>query len=652
MIRLIGRLAGGPVVASLIAAALLSPKSEPARAANSPQAGFDVVEKSIGDLQTALEKKQVTSRQLVEQYLARIDAYDQQGPHINAFITLNPAALTAADALDRERAAGKVRGPLHGIPVVVKDNFDTSDMPTTGSTIALAGYRPQRDAFQVARLRAAGAIVIGKTNLHELASGIVSVSSLGGQTRNPYDPARNPGGSSGGTGAAVAANFAAAGLGTDTCGSIRIPASHNSLVGLRPSAGLSSRAGVIPLSLTQDVAGPLARTVRDVALLLDATVGVDPADPSTTAGRGRTPRSYLDGLGASTLEDVRLGVLTPLFGNAAEDEEVSRVVHASLDVARQRGAVAVNIPMPDLMELLRATSVIDAEFKFDLADYLAAAPNAPIRSLGEILERGLYHQALDATFRRRNGIEARDTEAYRTSLARREAARKAILEAMDAEKVTALVYPTIRRKAALVGEAQGGANCQLSPTTGLPALTVPAGFTPDGLPVGIEFVGRPFTESDLLKLGDAFERATRARRPPTSTPPLPDDQVRATRRIDRPAPGRSILPTPPTVNGAFRQLSANVLSYDVAIQGVSAQDVLLLAIHRTSPPAPAGSGSPPNPAGYLIARLLRTGEIIGRGEITLRDADREDLAAGRLSIRLFTRQQPFGLMLQSIAVER
>ena len=654
MIRLIGRLAGGPVVASLIAAALLSPTSESPRAANNPQAGFDVVEKSIGDLQTALEKKQVTSRQLVEQYLARIDAYDQQGPRINAFITLNPAALTAADALDRERAAGKVRGPLHGIPVVVKDNFDTSDMPTTGSTIALAGYRPQRDAFQVARLRAAGAIVIGKTNLHELASGIVTVSSLGGQTRNPYDPARNPGGSSGGTGAAIAANFAAGGLGTDTCGSIRIPASHNSLVGLRPSAGLSSRAGVIPLSLTQDVAGPLARSVRDVALLLDATVGVDPADPSTNAGQGRTPRSYLDGLGSSTLKDVRLGVLAPLFGNAPEDDEVGRVVRASLDVGRDRGAVIVDIPMPDLMELLRATSVIDAEFKFDLADYLAAAPNAPVRSLGEILERGLYHQALDATFRRRNGIEARDTEGYRTSLARREAARKAILAAMDAEKVTALVYPTIRRKAALVGEAQGGANCQLSPTTGLPALTVPAGFTSDGLPVGIEFVGRPFTESDLLKLGDAFERATRARLPPASTPPLPMDQFRTTARIARPGASRSLapmLPPQPTVIATFRQPSPSVLAYEVTIVGVSGQDVLLLAIHRTPPPNPSGAPAPPN-AGYLSSRLLRTGEIMGRGEIALRDADREDLAAGRLFIRLFTRQQPFGLTLQSIAIER
>ncbi|HEX7777785.1 MAG TPA: amidase family protein, partial [Vicinamibacterales bacterium] len=424
MIRI---LTGGVVSALLIAAGAASlERQAPASALRDPaatQATFDPFEKSIADLQSALEKRLVTSRQLVESYLARIEAYDQQGPRINAFISLNSGALETADALDRERAARKVRGPLHGIPIVVKDNFDTIDMPTTGSSIALATYRPARDAFQVARLREAGAIILGKTNLHELASGIVTISSLGGQTRNPYDPARNPGGSSGGTGAAIAASFAAAGLGTDTCGSIRIPAAHNSLVGLRPSAGLSSRAGVIPLSHTQDVAGPLARSVRDVALVLDATAGVDPADAASEAGRGRVPRSYVDGLATATFKDVRLGLLMPLFGDMPDDEEVGRVVRASLGAARAAGAVLVDIPMPNLTELLRATSVIDAEFKFDLADYLAAASNPPVRSLGEILDRGLYHQALDASFRRRNGVAARDTEGYRTSLARREDAR-------------------------------------------------------------------------------------------------------------------------------------------------------------------------------------------------------------------------------------
>ncbi|HYN06649.1 MAG TPA: amidase family protein [Vicinamibacterales bacterium] len=648
MIRL---LLGGVIGASLISA--ITPASlfeRPpgtastfvVRAAADEQAPFDPYEKSIGELQTALEKGQTTSRQLVESYLARIDAYEQQGPRINAFIALNPAALETADALDAERKARKVRGPLHGIPIVIKDNFDTADMPTTGSSIALATHRPVRDAFQVARLRAAGAIVVGKTNLHELASGIVTVSSLGAQTRNPYDPTRNPGGSSGGTGAAIAANFAAAGLGTDTCGSIRIPASHNSLVGLRPTYGLTSRAGVIPLSHTQDVAGPLARSVRDVALILDATVGIDPDDPVSAAGRGRAPRSYVDGLAAASLKGTRLGVLMPLFGDAPEDGEVGGIVRASLDTAKQHGAAVVEMPMPNLTELLRATSVIDAEFKFDLSDYLSAASAPPVRSLGEILDRGLYHQALDGSFRRRNAIESRDSESYRTSLARREEARKAILGEMDAARVTAIVYPTLRRKAAPIGESQAGTNCQLSPTTGLPALSVPAGFTPDGLPVGIEFVGRAFSEPDLLKLGAAFERATHAHRPPASTPPLGDP------RASPPAVALGTLSPPvvssssPVVRTRFRQPSPNVLSYEIAVDGVTAQDMLLVGLHRAAPPAPPGSPASPAQAGFVIARFLRTGELAGSGEIALREADREDLAAGRLFLRLFTRQQPLG----------
>jgi amidase len=636
----------GSVAASIIAAGLAV---VPPPAA---QTGFDLFEKSIDELQSALAKKQITSRQLVERYLARIEAYDQQGPRINAFISLNPAALQTADALDRERAAGKVRGALHGIPIVIKDNFDTADMPTTGSSIALATYRPARDASQVARLRAAGAIVIGKTNLHELASGIVSVSSLGGQTRNPYDPARNPGGSSGGTGAAVAANFAAAGLGSDTCGSIRIPASHNSLVGLRPSAGLSSRAGVIPLSHTQDVAGPLARTVRDVALLLDATAGVDPADPATKAGEGHRPASYVTSLSSASLKGTRVGVLTPFFGDTPDDQEVARVVRASIETMKQRGAIAVEVPFPNLNELLRATSVIDAEFKFDLADYLAAASNPPVRSLGEILERGLYHQALDATFRRRNMPETRDTDTYRASLARREDARRAVIEVMEAQRLTALVHPTIRQKAALIGAAQGGSNCQLSPTTGLPALSVPAGFTPDGLPVGIEFIGRPFSEAELLQLGAAFERATNARRPPPTTPPLTAPQSAA----GAPAPKTQASSAPPSarepaIRASFRQTAPNVLSFDVSIDEVAPSDMLLVALHRV--PGPAQPGAPATPgAGFLIARLLRTGELSGRGDVTLRDSEREDLAAGRLQVRLFTRQRPFGEMTVPVLIDR
>ena len=229
---------------------------------------------------------QVTSRQLVEAYLARIRKYDQDGPHINAFISLNPKALETADALDAERKSKGPRSTLHGIPIVVKDNYVTEGMPTTGGSKALAGFESGRDAFMVKKLRDAGVVIIGKTNLHELAYGITTISSMGGQTRNPYDPTRNPGGSSGGTGAAVAASFAAAGMGTDTCGSIRIPSANNNLVGLRGTRGLSSRTGIIPLAMTQDIGGPLARTVTDLSIMLDATVGRRPGGFRHPSRRG------------------------------------------------------------------------------------------------------------------------------------------------------------------------------------------------------------------------------------------------------------------------------------------------------------------------------------------------------------------------------
>jgi Asp-tRNA(Asn)/Glu-tRNA(Gln) amidotransferase A subunit family amidase len=479
---------------------------------------FDVRETSIVELQNAMRDGQVTSRQLVELYLARILAYDQKGPQLNAFISANPRALETADALDAERRAGRVRGPLHGIPIVVKDNFITADMPTTGATLALQGFMAGRDAFQVKRLRDHGVVIIGKTNLHELAAGITTISSMGGQTRNPYDPNRNPGGSSGGTGAAVAASFAAAGMGSDTCGSIRIPSAHNNLVGLRGTAGLSSRDGIIPLSHTQDIGGPLARSVTDLILMLDATVGVDPADPTTKASEGRIPRTYLTAVGDSSLGDVQIGVLTPLFGTAPDDAEVGDVVRRAVGDLGRMGAAVIEVPMPELEKLLENTSVIDAEFKFDLIDFLAAFPAAPVHSLDEILRFGLYHNALDVGFRRRNAVESRDSEAYRTSLARRETARQTIVSAMTARGITALAYPTIRRKAAPVGDAQGGTNCQMSATTGLPAISMPAGFTADGLPVGLELMGHAFSEATLLKIAYAYERAMNPRRAPTSTP--------------------------------------------------------------------------------------------------------------------------------------
>jgi len=499
----------------------VAPKSARRAAAANPRPAFDVMEKTIAELQDAMTAGRVTSRELVAAYLARIDAYDRNGPKLNAMIALNPQALETADALDKERAAKGPRGPLHGIPIVVKDNFETADMPTTGGSIALAGFEPGEDAFQIKKLRDAGVVIVGKTNMHELAAGITSISSLGGQTRNPYDPARNPGGSSGGTGAAVAANFAAAGMGSDTCGSIRIPSGHNNLVGLRGTLGLSSRAGIIPLSHTQDIGGPLARSVTDLAVMLDATVGRDDKDPVTRASDTHIPSSYRAALEAGALKGLRVGALRNLFGSAPEDGEVGGIDRKALDAMKAAGAEIEDVTIPGLDDLLRGSSVINYEFKFDLMDYLARFPNAPVRSLGDIIDRGEYDKALENTFKLRNRPEARENEDYRRARVKRGAARNLVLATMDELKLDVLAYPPISRKAAIIGEPQtGGANCQLSAASGLPAISMPAGFTADGIPVGMDLLGLPWTESALLETAYAYEKSVGPRRPPSSTPAL------------------------------------------------------------------------------------------------------------------------------------
>jgi Asp-tRNA(Asn)/Glu-tRNA(Gln) amidotransferase A subunit family amidase len=504
---------------ALPAAAIVAIVVGGAQSPPAPRATYDVTEKSIGELAAALKAGAVTSRQIVEGYLARIEAYDTHGPALHAMIALDPHALADADALDRERASRGPRGPLHGIPIVVKDNYDTADMPTTAGSIALQGSQPEKDAFQVRKLREAGAILVGKTNLHEFARGITTISSLGGQTRNPYDPTRNPGGSSGGTGAAVAANFAAAGLGTDTCGSIRYPSAHNSLVGLRPTMGLSSRSGIVPLAHSQDVGGPLARTVADVALIMDATAGVDPDDAITDRAAGKIPATYTASLDRDGLRGARLGVLRPLFGTEPEDQRAGSVVRTALKEMEQRGAELVDVDGPEFPSEADV-SLIRYEFKFDLNDYLKRTPRAPVHSLAEILDKGVYLKALEQAFRRSNDVTTLDSEEYKAAAARQTALRERLLRALDDQRAAALVYPTLRRTAAKIGEPQTGGNCAASAATGLPALTVPAGFADDGMPVGVEFLGRPFSEPALLKIAYAFEQATHHRRVPALTPPL------------------------------------------------------------------------------------------------------------------------------------
>ena len=350
------------VILVLLAAVTTSTVRGQTHAAAAPPA-FDLMEQSIETLQKAMSDKHVTSRQLVEMYLARIDAYDQRGPALNAIIAINPLARAAADALDAERAAKGPRGPLHGIPVLVKDNYETIEMPTTAGSIALATYHPQRDAFMVRRLKEAGAVILGKTTMHELAAGITTVGSGFGQTKNPYDLDRTPGGSSGGTGAAIAANFAVAGMGSDTCGSIRIPAGNNNLVGLRGTQGLSSRTGIVPLSSTQDIGGPLARSIPDLAIMLDATVGPDPADaqtrrPALDESDAPPRRSYRAGLSAGALKGARIGVVRGLFGTAPEDQEVTTIVNRALDALKKAGADVSDVVIPGMDDLLRDSSMI------------------------------------------------------------------------------------------------------------------------------------------------------------------------------------------------------------------------------------------------------------------------------------------------------
>ena len=315
-----------------------------------------------------------TSEQLTQAYLARIRAYDQAGPGINSMIWVNANAIAEAEALDQERADAGPRGPLHGIPIILKDNFGTYDMPTSAGTLALAGNIPPNDAFQVAKLRDAGVVIIGKSNMHEMAGGITTIGSLGGQTLNPYDLRRNPGGSSGGTGAAIAASFAAVGWGSDTCGSLLIPAAHNNLVGLRPTKGLSSVDGIIPSSHTEDTGGPLARTVRDLAVALDATVGRDRADPATAILEGLELASFVDGLNTGALDGARIGILRAFFGDAPEDFATSRVVLGALEQMVELGADTVTIEVPGYDTLNAGSSVVRHEFKWDLIDYLAVCP--------------------------------------------------------------------------------------------------------------------------------------------------------------------------------------------------------------------------------------------------------------------------------------
>ena len=590
-----------------------------------PVPQIDVAEATILELQEAMDSGRATSVDITTAYLDRIAAYDRAGPRLNAILRLNPHALADAERLDAERATRGPRGPLHGVPVLLKDNYDTFDMPTSGGSLPLAGLLPPDDAFQVRKLREAGVVILGKTNMHELACGITTIASLGGQTLNPYDPARNPGGSSGGTGAAIAASFAAVGWGSDTCGSIRIPASHNNLVGLRPTKGLSSIDGIVPLAHTQDVGGPLARTVTDLAIALDATVGADRADPATEILAGRSLPRFREGLAADALRGARLGILRGLFGDTPEDGTVTGVIRAALERMVGLGADTLTVEIPDYQRLAAGSSVIQHEFNWDLEDYLASVPDAPVASLEEMLGLGLNHAALIPILERSTAPPIRETDAYLEALAKREPLRDAVVALMDTHDLDVLVYPTIRTVASIVGEPQRGSNCQLSATTGLPAISLPAGWS-DGVPVGVELLGRPLADADLVALAYAFEQASDLRRPPPTTPALVRGAPPAPRRTTVRAGGEGGRGAAEVVARFEYDPVLGTLAWDVQVAGAVASDVHAVVLRQGDADGAAA----------VVARLTGPGVTADRGTLELDAEMRTGLEAGELELVLVT----------------
>ena len=439
---------------------------------------------------------------------------------------MNPRALEEADAFDAYvKEHHKLCGPLHGIPVMLKDNFNTTDMPTTAGSIALEGWVPEKDAFVTKKLREAGALILAKTNLHEFAIWGETISSVMGQSVNPYDPTRTPGGSSGGTGASIACNIGIIGLGTDTINSVRSPSSANSLVGIRPTIGLVSRAGIVPYSLTQDTAGPICRTVEDAVRCLDVIKGYDPDDAETAWSVGHE-ECYMDHLNPDGMKGRRIGVLESLFGKEEINESTNKVVREALKVFEANGATLV--PVTDNIDQPWLTSEVSVhldDFQHDLDGYLATLPaDWPIHSMAEILEKGLFHPFSESNMRdamtRKVG-----SPRYLEKMYNKIGVRTHVLKIMADLNLDAMVYPHQQQLVCKIGSNQQQRNGVLCSSTGFPSIAVPAGFAPDenapiGVPVGMEIIGRPWSEAKLIEIAYAFEQHSHFRRPPVSAPDL------------------------------------------------------------------------------------------------------------------------------------
>ena len=502
---------------------------------------FQIVETSIGEIEAAYKSRIITTHELVQDYLARIQAYDKHGPAINAIITLNPHAMEDADRLDAQyRASGPV-GPLHGIPILVKDEIDAAGMPTTLGTLVFKDYRPTRDSFVVEKLKKAGAVIMGKTTLSEFAGGD-TYGSMFGATRNPYDLERTVGGSSGGSGASLTANFATVVLGEETSASIRRPGGWNDVVALRPTPGLVSRSGMWDgYPRPQAQMGPMARSVRDLATLLDVMVGYDPEDPLTALGVGLAPASYTKSLDRNGLKGAHIGVLRETMGSQSDSESddfknIDAVFQKNIVELKAAGAIVVDpIVIPDLKELMATRGSDNASSDEALTLYLSRNPNSPFKTREDIGNHPDMAKSIPPTKANqwKNPRRPSDLAQYARAIQARDQLAINVAKVMADHKLDAIVYKTVEQSPPFIKDGMNppykqGTSYILSLNTFLvyaAAMTVPAGFTPDNLPVGLTFFGRPYTEPTLIKLAYAFEQSTHHRHPPKTTPAL---QARAT----------------------------------------------------------------------------------------------------------------------------
>jgi amidase len=511
-----------------LAAGTFLPATDSARAAADR---FELAELTLADLQAGMKAAKYTARSLTQKYLDRIRAIDQEGPALRSVIEVNPDALALADALDRERKEKGPRGPLHGIPVLIKDNIDTADrMATTAGSLALVGAKPPEDAFLVARLRQAGVVLLGKTNLSEWANARSSYSTSGwsgrgGLTRNPYALDRNPCGSSSGSGVAVAANLCAVAVGTETDGSIIAPSAVNGIVGLKPTVGLVSRSGVIPISHSQDTAGPMARTVRDAAVLLGALAGLDPKDRASAGSKGRGAADYTKFLDRKGLKGAKIGVARNHFGF---HDAVDAVMTTVLGELKKQGATLIDttdLPKQDQLSSGEQT-VFQYEMKAGVNAYLARqGPKAPVRSVKDVIAFNEKHRDREMPYFGQDffiKMEAKgslESYEYVEALARgrRLTRTEGIDRVMDKHELDAVVAPSMGPASLtdlVVGDRWlGGDLISVAAVAGYPSITVPAGFV-FGLPVGLCFIGRAWSEPTLLRLTYGFEQAMKARKPP------------------------------------------------------------------------------------------------------------------------------------------